>query len=109
MSDTFEPEDGLTSRLRALGSLPVDPATQSQHLTAMAEAAAAPSLGATLGSRLRLAGALVLGFLLGTTGLASAGALGPLQPIAATAVEAATPLDVPNGKDAGEDAGTARF
>ena len=104
MADAFEPQDGLTERLRALGQVPVDPAAQAAHLTAMAQAAAAPSLLGTFAGRLRVAAALVVGFMLGTTGLASAGALGPLQPIAATAIEATTPLDVPDG-----DAGTTRF
>ena len=104
MHDDLDPSDELASRLRDLGRFPVDSATQSRHLTAMAEAAAAPPLLASLGSRLRVAGALLVGFMLGTTGLASAGALGPLQPIAASAIEAATPFDVPEG-----DAGTERF
>lgn len=95
MSD-FEPRDWLTERLHTLGAQPIDPAAQSQHLTAMAEAAVAPSLLGTLGSRLRIAAAVGVGVLLGATGLTTAGALGPLQPIASRAVEAATPLDVPN-------------
>lgn len=103
MSD-FEPQDWLTDRLRAFGGQPVDSATQSQHLTAMAEAAVAPTLLGTLGSRLRIAAALGLGMLLGATGLTTAGALGPLQPIASDVVEAATPLDVPNGRGKSEAA-----
>ena len=100
----YEPEDGLTARLRALGQLPVDSATQSRHLTAMAEAAAAPTLFGTLGNRVRVAVALIVGFMLGTTGLASAGALGPLQPIASTTL-AKVGIDVPHP----DDAGTARY
>ena len=117
MSDNLDPQDGLSARIHALGERPIDPALQSSHLTAMAEASAAPSAVGLLGSRLRVAGALVVGFLLGSTGLATAGALGPLQPIAATAVEAVTPLNVPNGHaddhakkaTSGEDAGTERY
>jgi len=100
VNDTFEPEDGLTARLRALGQLPIDSATQSRHLTAMAEAAAAPSLLGTLGNRIRIAVALVVGFMLGTTGLASAGALGPLQPIASSTLEKVG-INVPEGDDVG--------
>ena len=99
----YEPEDGLTARLRALGQLPVDAATQSRHLTAMAEAAAAPTLFGTFANRMRVAVALVVGFMLGTTGLASAGALGPLQPIASTTLEKVG-INVPHP----DDAGTAR-
>ena len=96
----FEPQDWLTERMRSLGAQQIDPAMQSKHLTEMAEAAAAPSLLGTTWSRVKLGVALGVGILLGATGLTSAGALGPLQPIASTAVEAATPLDVPNGKSA---------
>lgn len=103
-NETFEPEDGLIARLRALGQMPVDSATQSRHLTAMAEAAAAPTLFGTLGNRVRVAVALVVGFMLGTTGLASAGALGPLQPIASTTLEKVG-ISVPHP----DDAGTARY
>jgi hypothetical protein len=104
VNETFEPEDGLIARLRALGQMPVDSATQARHLTAMAEAAAAPTLFGTLGNRVRVAVALVVGFLLGTTGLASAGALGPLQPIASTTLEKVG-INVPHP----DDAGTARY
>ena len=104
MNETFEPEDGLIARLRALGQMPVDSATQSRHLTAMAEAAAAPTLFGTLGNRVRVVVALVVGFMLGTTGLASAGALGPLQPIASTTLEKVG-INVPHP----DDAGTARY
>lgn len=104
MNETFEPEDGLIARLRALGQMPVDSATQARHLTAMAEAAAAPTLFGTFGNRVRVAVALVVGFLLGTTGLASAGALGPLQPIASTTLEKVG-INVPHP----DDAGTARY
>lgn len=97
VNETFEPEDGLTARLRALGQHPIDPATQSHHLTAMADAAATPRLLATLGNRVRVAVALVVGFALGTTGLASAGALGPLQPIASSTLEKVG-VEVPDGK-----------
>lgn len=97
MNETFTPEDLLITRLRALGQRPIDPATQSRHLAAMAEAAAAPRLLATLRNRVRVAVALVVGFVLGATGLASAGALGPLQPIASSTLEKVG-VEVPDGK-----------
>lgn len=97
MNDSLDPRDELTDRLRTLGRQPVDPALQSQHLTAMAGVASGASFRGALATRLRIGAALVGGFLLGTTGLATAGVLGPLQPIAATGVEAVTPLEVPKG------------
>ncbi|MBW3557878.1 MAG: hypothetical protein KY454_13175 [Actinobacteria bacterium] len=100
MNDSLDPRDELTDRLRALGRQPVDPALQSQHLTRMAGVSAGSTVRGALASRLRVGAALLGGFLLGTTGLATAGALGPLQPIAATGVEAVTPLEVPKGKSA---------
>ena len=99
---TEHEKDWLVDRLRALGTQPIDPATQSQHLTAIATAAVDQAQRSTflgrVGRRVQLGAALAIGVLLGTTGLATAGALGPLQPIAAKGVEAVTPLDVPNGK-----------
>lgn len=100
MNDSLDPRDELTDRLRALGRQPVDPSLQSQHLTAMAGAGSGATFRGALASRLRMGTALVAGFLLGTTGLATAGVLGPLQPIAAKGVEAVTPLEVPKGKSA---------
>jgi hypothetical protein len=101
-------DDWLADRLRALGAQPIDPATQSQHLTAIATAAVDQAQRSTLlgriGRRIQVGAALVAGVLLGTTGLATAGALGPLQPIAAKGVEAVTPLDVPDGRGKSADA-----
>jgi len=106
MSDNEK--DWLVDRLRALGTQPVDPATQSQHLTEMATAAVDRAQRSTflgrVGRRVQLGAAVAVGVLLGTTGLATAGALGPLQPIAARGVEAVTPLNVPGGESRGKSA-----
>ncbi len=96
MSDNFEPRDELTERLSALGQHPVSPALQSEHLTAMAGVARGASWRSMLASRVKLGAAVLGGFLIGTTGLASAGAMGPLQPIAKTTVEAVTPFELPD-------------
>lgn len=105
---TDHEKDWLVDRLRALGTQPIDPALQSQHVGAMVTAAVDQAQRSTflgrLGRRVQLGAALAVGVLLGTTGLATAGALGPLQPIAATGVEAVTPLDVPDGKGRGKSA-----
>ncbi|HET9443825.1 MAG TPA: hypothetical protein VFO65_10900, partial [Acidimicrobiales bacterium] len=98
MNDSPDPQDPVVDRLRRFGRQPVDSGLQSHHLTAMAGVGAAPSFGGVLVARLKLGVAVFAGFLLGTTGLTAAGALGPLQPIAATVVESATPLEVPQGK-----------
>lgn len=98
MSDNFEPRDELTERLSALGSAPISPALQSEHLTALAGVARGASWRSMLASRVKLGAAVLGGFLIGTTGLASAGAMGPLQPIAKTTVEAVTPFEMPEGK-----------
>jgi hypothetical protein len=72
MTDDTTPTE-LTERLAALGRHPVDPATASQHLSAMAGV----SLGRTgLRQKLQVAGALMAGIFIGGTGLATAGALG---------------------------------
>jgi len=71
MTDSEFPE--LEERLRSYGGNAVDPAVQSQHLTTMASAA--PVRHSSLAHKLRVAGALMGGFFLGSTGLAFAGAL----------------------------------
>jgi hypothetical protein len=110
VNDAQDSFDDLTERLHALGQPPVDPALQSQHLTAMAgtDWKRSASFASSFASRIKLGAALVAGFLLGATGLATAGALGPLQPIAATAVEAATPLNVPKGANANAEKDRAK-
>jgi hypothetical protein len=89
----------LTDRLRALGQQPIDPALQSEHLTAMASVRGGRSVFRTsLAGRLKVALGVFAGFLLGASGLTAAGAMGPLQPIAADVVETVAPVDVPKGK-----------
>ena len=91
--------DPVVSRLRAYGEHPVDPALQSEHLTALASVRSGGSVfRSSLAGRLKVAAGVFAGFLIGATGLTTAGAMGPLQPIAADVVEAASPLDVPKGK-----------
>jgi hypothetical protein len=109
VNDGQDSFDDLAERLHALGQRPVDTALQSRHLTAMAgtDWKRSASFASSFASRIKLGAALVAGFLLGATGLATAGVLGPLQPIAATAVEAATPLNVPKGANDNDDAAKA--
>lgn len=94
--DTFEPQDELTERLGALGRRPVEPSLQSQHLTAMSAVGSQASFASLLASRVKLGAAVLGGFLIGAAGLTTAGAMGPLQPIAKTTVEAVTPFQLPD-------------
>lgn len=99
------PSDELTERLAALGRQPVDPALQSQHLTAMASVRAGRSFRTSLAGRLKLAAGVFGGFLLGASGLASVGGLGPLQPIVAERAAEVANVDLPQGpKDKAEKA-----
>ena len=106
MSDSLDPRDELTERLAALGRHPVDAALQSQHLTAMAGVPAGGSAFRTsLAGRLKVAAGILGGFLLGASGLTAAGAMGPLQPIAAQVAHDVAKADVPQGpKDKAEKA-----
>jgi hypothetical protein len=92
MSADLDPRDELTDRLAALGRRPVDPALQSEHLTALAGVRTGSAFRTSLAGRLKVAAGVMAGFLIGATGLTTAGAMGPFQPIAATMVESATPL-----------------
>ena len=86
--------DDLEARLRALGSDPVDPAVQSRHLTAMASVHWRRS---RLG-RAKVVAAFAAGLVLGGTGLASAGALGPVQdPVADAAAKVG--VNLPGGTE----------
>jgi len=80
----MDDHDPLIDRLQALGHQPVDPATSSRHLSAMA------SVGGShrrLWTRLKIGGAFGVGLVVGGTGLASAGALpGPAQDVAQKAL-----------------------
>jgi len=92
MSADLDPRDELTERLAALGRRPVDPAVQSEHLTALAGVRSSSAFRTSLAGRLKVAAGVMAGFLIGATGLTTAGVMGPLQPIAADVVERATPL-----------------
>ena len=109
MSDSLDPRDELTERLAALGRQPVDPALQSQHLTAMASVRGDRSVfRASLAGRLKIGAGVLGGFLLGASGLATAGALGPLQPIVAERAAEVANVDLPQGpKDKAEKAAKA--
>jgi hypothetical protein len=101
MRADLDPRDAdLAARLRALGSRPVDPALQSEHLTAIAGVRTGSAFRSSLAGRLKVGAGVLAGFLLGATGLTAAGAMGPLQSISAKAVETVTPLEVTHGKSA---------
>lgn len=101
MTADLDPRDAdLAARLRALGTQPVDTALQSEHLTAMAGVRSGSAFRSALGGRVKIGAGVLAGFLLGATGLTTAGAMGPLQPIASSAVRAVTPLDAPHGRSA---------
>ncbi len=105
MNEHTDPDATLARRLGALGSQPVEPAVASQHLTAMASVPARPAGG--LRQKLQVAGALVAGLLIGSTGLAVAGALpDPLQDASSTALGKVN-LDVPAGTERFDGIGTS--
>ncbi|MFZ6003709.1 MAG: hypothetical protein ACOYXM_07205, partial [Actinomycetota bacterium] len=87
--------DGLRSlqeRLARLGTRPLDSARQSADLTAMASVRPLPGMR----SKLRLAGALLAGLLIGSTGLAAADALpDPAQHVAHNVLDRVG-VDVPD-------------
>ena len=85
-----EHDDPIMRRLGELGRTPVDPAVASTHLTTLARVPAR-----RVGTHLRVGGAFAVGLLVGTTGLATAGALpAPVQQIAHTTL-GAVGVDVP--------------
>ena len=88
-------ELSIEDRLRRLGGQPVDPSLASRHLTALANVAPAR---APFGRRLRVGAAFLAGLLVGGTGLASAGALGPAQDVAHSAL-GRVGINVPDGGD----------
>ena len=101
MSDSLDPRDEqLTERLAALGRQPVSPAVQSQHLTAMSSVAPVRSFRTSLAGRLKVGAGVLAGFMLGASGLTAAGAMGPLQPIAAQVAHDVAKVDVPKGPKA---------
>lgn len=88
-------DDEITDRLRRMGDQPIDPATQSAHLTALASTPAA----STVRHKMQVAGALLAGLLIGGTGLAAAGALPDSAQEAAHSTLARVGLKVPKGHD----------
>jgi hypothetical protein len=94
MSDFSELED----RLRAYGAKPVDSGVQSEHLTAIAQVATPPRRS-SLAHKLRVAGALVAGLFIGSTGLAAAGALPDAAQDAAHGALARVGVNVPLGTE----------
>ena len=110
MSDSLDPRDELlTERLAALGRQPVDPALQSQHLTAMSSVVSGRSFRTSLAGRLKVGAGVLAGFLLGASGLTAAGAMGPLQPVAAKVASEVANVEVPQGpKDKAEKAAKAK-
>lgn len=88
-------DDQITDRLRNMGQQPIDPATQSAHLTALASTRTVSPLR----HKLQVAGALLAGLLIGGTGLAAAGALPDTAQQAAHTTLARVGLKVPKGHD----------
>ena len=96
--------DDLITRLRRLGSAPIEPPRQSSDLTAMA-AVKPPH---RIGPKLRVAAAFLAGLLIGSTGLAAAGALPDPAQHVAHRVLGQVGVDVPDperyhGPECGED------
>jgi hypothetical protein len=88
--------DDLTDRLSALGSTRVPPDVRAEHLHAMHSVGAAPQ--SRRFGRLAVAAAALVGFVVGSTGFAMAGALpDPAQGIAHN-VLSVVQVDVPDRK-----------
>jgi len=97
----MDDHDPLIDRLQALGHQPVDPATASRHLSAMATVGSGHR---RLWTRLKIGSAFGVGLLLGGTGLASAGALPGSAQDAAHKALSTVGVKVPKGAQ-----GTERF
>ena len=96
MNDDLDPRAAeVTERLRALGAQPVDPPLASAHLTAIASVRPAGRLR----QRLAVAGALFAGTLIGSTGLAAAGALPRTMQDVAQSALAKVNVEVPGGTE----------
>ncbi len=102
--------DDPTRRLADLGRRPVPDELRAEHLHAMRVAARAgvPATPAPRGfGRLAVAAAALVGFLVGSTGFAMAGALpGPVQGVAHD-VLSVVQVDVPDWRNRGECVSTA--
>jgi len=76
LTKVMNEHEDLLSRLRAMGRRPVDSELAGRHLAAMAGAADGPvAVARPHGHRLKIVAAFTVGLLVGTTGLATAGAL----------------------------------
>lgn len=94
--DAHDDSNHVTDRLRALGRQPVPDELSRQHLMEM-RMQPAPRPAKRFG-RLAVAGAAIVGFMAGSTGLAAAGALpGPAQGVAHD-VLGAVGVDVPDNR-----------
>lgn len=89
-------DDNVISRLTSLGEQPIDPALASQQLTAIA---ITPAREPWFRQKLQVAAALVVGLLVGSTGLAAAGALPDTAQQAAHKALRTVGVNVPPGKD----------
>lgn len=89
-------DDSVISRLTSLGEQPIDPALASQQLTAIA---ITPAREPWFRQKLQVAAALVVGLLVGSTGLAAAGALPDTAQQAAHKALRTVGVNVPPGKD----------
>lgn len=88
--------DALTARLADLGSAPVPPDVRDGHLQAMSTPGLAPPVGRRGFGRLAVAAAAIVGFAVGSTGFAMAGALpDPAQGVAHD-VLSVVQVDVPD-------------
>lgn len=92
-------ERDLHGRLRSLGEQPIDLDTEAAHLSRMAAVDAVAGPRRRRFGPLAVAGAGVVGFLAGSTGLAMAGALPDDAQGVAHDVLAVVQVDVPDGKD----------
>ena len=93
LTGTMNDNEDLTNRLHDLGQQPVDPAVAARHLSAMSQLPARRMLT----QRLRIVGAFAVGLLVGTTGLATAGALPDGVQEVAHDTLGKVGLDVPRG------------
>jgi len=89
-------DDSVISRLTSLGEQPIDAALASEQLTAIA---ITPAREPWFRQKLQVAAALVAGLLIGSTGLAAAGALPDTAQQAAHSALRTVGVNVPPGHD----------
>lgn len=103
LTKVMEQHSDLTDRLRALGEPPLPDDLARRHVAAFAAATAGTDLGGRSPrpkrfGRLAVAGAAMVGFVAGSTGLAAAGALpGPAQGVAHDVLNVVG-VDVPDSR-----------